>query len=55
MDLTAQELFELAEEHDDVAELLGAWLACEDAKEREAIAADLLQLCDELTIELDFA
>jgi len=54
-EITVEELFELADEHEDVAELISDWLACEDPKDREAIVVDIVALCDELTIELDFA
>ena len=55
-DLTAEELFELAAEHNDVALLITTWLLANDDADRAAIFMELVQLAEELIceVQLDF-
>lgn len=52
-DLTALELFELAAEHPQVAELMQEWLLAEDDRDRAALFVELIEAAEELIVEIE--
>ena len=54
LELTAEDLFDLLEESEELRDLLADYIAAEDHKERAALVCDILILADELSLEIDF-
>jgi hypothetical protein len=52
-DITALELFDLASEHNDVAELIQEWLVEDEMKEKAAIFLEIMELAEQLITEVD--
>ena len=52
-DITALEVFDIASEHGDMAQLIQEWLEAEDLRDKAAIFLEIMELAEALIVEVE--